>query len=479
MNKLYYIGTILVFLLISSAITSLFSLFELSLGIFATIPLIMMMYLSLLDGSLETRMLSISYSISQFICWVIGFLGCVYFLSPKGFDIGKHTIVTMVLINLVIWGSLVGTSIAKPFKKNPSKCLNYNEKITSELTYKGFQITGAIFVFFMVVNYLSGGFFARQQIGNAVETGSPLYFLTAFSTLQYLFFLFLGVRLSRPILNQSNIVSLIILIFSMLVASLTGGRGFSIRMLIYTILGSFYSNLKSKDIIKFIIISIPFVLFFTITIGNVRGNLDFSDSINLVTRAELIGKAATGNLEATGSDYDDPLYSTFTRIAEPTGQIVIDHVAETGSYIGLRNFERITTLFIPKIISDKKPMDDGGERLRDEYGVDITQFTNAPITSMADAFERGGYGAVFMFSLIMSFYLTKLSGYIGRLKNQLLRITLRISFAYTCSVLYAPSILGCISIITYNFIRDGLLIWGLIFVLEATTKKIKNVHEKA
>ncbi|MEH2337574.1 hypothetical protein [Nostoc sp.] len=477
MNKLSYLDTTLVFfLLIFSVIPGFFGLFELSLGISAAIPLILMMRLSVLDGSLETRMLSISYSISQFICWVIGFLGCIYFLSPKGFNIGTHTVVTMVLINLVMWGSLLGTLIAEPFKKFQSKSLNYNEKITNELTSKGFQITGAIFAFFLVVNYFSGGFFSRQQIGNTVEPGTVLYFLSAFSTLQYLFFLFLGFRLNRPLLNKSNIVNLIIVLFSMLIASLTGGRGMSIRMLIYTILGSFYSKLKSKDIKKFIVISIPFVLFFTIIIGNVRGNLDFSESINLVTRITLIGKAATGNLEATGSDYDDPLYSTFTRIAEPTGQIVIDHVAETGSYIGLRNFERIATAFMPKILGDKEPMDDGGERLRDEYGVYITQFTNAPITSMADAFERGGYGAVFIFSLIMSFYLTKLSGYIGRLKKQLLRITLRISFAYTCSVLYAPSILGCISVVTYNFLKDGLLIWALIFVLEATTKKIKNLQ---
>jgi len=265
----------------------------------------------------------------------------------------------------------------------------------------------------------------------------------------------------------------------MLIVSLTGGRELSIRMLIYTIFGSLYSNLKIKDIRKIILVSIPFVLSFIVLIGNARSDLGFSESRDLTSRLEIITKAVTGNLQESGTDYDDPLYTTLTRLTEPTGQLVIDRVAETNSYIGLRNFERVFQIFIPKFIADKKPADDGSERLRDEYGVFITEFTNAPMTSMADAFERGGYVAVFVFSLIISFYLTKLGSWIGRLKNPLMQINLRISFAFLCLRLYTPSILGCISVVTYIFIRDALLIWVFMFIIQNLSKNSSDKQEES
>jgi len=483
MNKLSRIDiTSLFFLLIFSTISVFFGLFELSLGFLAIIPLIMAIRLSQLDGSIETRVLSIAYLIGQFICWVIGFLGCIYLLSPTVFSIGKHTIVTMVLINLLLWGGLAGTLIAQPLKKNQTKASSYNKnnkEISNKLTYRGLQISGVIFVIFLVINYFTGGFFSRQDIGNTLEVGSWSYLLTGFGTLQYVFFLFLGIRLSQPLLNKSNVVILAVLLFSMLIVSLTGGRELSIRMLIYTIFGSLYSNLKIKDIRKIILVSIPFVLSFIVLIGNARSDLGFSESRDLTSRLEIITKAVTGNLQESGTDYDDPLYTTLTRLTEPTGQLVIDRVAETNSYIGLRNFERVFQIFIPKFIADKKPADDGSERLRDEYGVRITEFTNAPMTSMADAFERGGYVAVFVFSLIISFYLTKLGSWIGRLKNPLMQINLRISFAFLCLRLYTPSILGCISVVTYIFIRDALLIWVFMFIIQNLSKNSSDKQEES
>jgi len=480
MNRLSRIDrTSLFFLLIFSTISVFFELFELSLGILAVIPLIMTIRLSQLDESIETRILSIAYLIGQFICWVIGFLGCIYLLSPTVFSIGKHTIVTMILINLLIWGGFAGTFIAQPFKKNQPTVLSYNKKnkeISNKQIYRGLQISGVIFVIFIVINYFTGGFFSRQETGGTPDANSLGYFLVGLSSLQYTFFLFLGLRLSPPLLNKSNVVILAILLFSMLIVSLTGGREFSIRMMIYTLLGSFYSDIKIKDIRKIILVSIPFILFFIFLIGNARSNLEFSESRDLMTRIEVITQGATGNLKESATDYDDPLYTNLTRLTEPTGQLVIDHVTDTNSYIGLRNFERIFQLFIPKFIADKQSADDGPERLRDEYGVNINQFNSAPMTSMADAFERGGYVAVFLFSVIISFYLTKVGRYIGRLKNPLMRINLRISLAFVCLRLYTPSILGCFSVVTYMFIRDALLLWVFMFIIQIISKVENDIQ---
>jgi hypothetical protein len=170
-----------------------------------------------------------------------------------------------------------------------------------------------------VINYFTGGFFSRQETGGTPDANSLGYFLVGLSSLQYTFFLFLGLRLSPPLLNKSNVVILAILLFSMLIVSLTGGREFSIRMMIYTLLGSFYSDIKIKDIRKIILVSIPFILFFIFLIGNARSNLEFSESRDLMTRIEVITQGATGNLKESGTDYDDPLYTNITRLTEPTG----------------------------------------------------------------------------------------------------------------------------------------------------------------
>ena len=64
-------GTMILLLLV-------FQWYELALGVLSTVPLILLFRLSLLDGSLETRFLSISYLGGQSLCWLVGFLGCIY-----------------------------------------------------------------------------------------------------------------------------------------------------------------------------------------------------------------------------------------------------------------------------------------------------------------------------------------------------------------------------------------------------------------
>jgi hypothetical protein len=252
---------------------------------------------------------------------------------------------------------------------------------------------------------------------------------------------------------------------------MAGGREPVIRSIIFFFIGSIYGGkIKFAILRKILLFLIPFLLAFIITLGYARAdqrfyNGDFSDRLATISQVML------GKIEFQGNQYDDPGFLLLTRITEPTGQLVIDAVADRQKYIGLQNFERIASIFIPKFITGEKlPLDDGPERLRDNYGVNITEFTSAPITFMADSFERGGYLMVFFASLILSFWLTCIGRFLSFIKQPLLKPALLCSFFFVSLRLYTPSTLGVISMVTYTLLRDFILISLLVFLINFSVK---------
>lgn len=468
MNRKNYWFIIFLFLL---GFSIALRVFELALGILAVIPLFILIQFALLDNSLEARSISITYILGSIISWVIGFLGCVYILSPTGYKIGDHTLTTMILINLVTWASLLGSLFAIPLKK--AKCkFSLSASLPREIIDTSIQVTGTIFVVFLVANYASGGLSVREEIGNRLPPGSPLYFLTGLSVLQYLVFFLAGTRLSSPLFSNKNINYLGILLLGIFIVSLTGGREASLRMIVYFLVGTLYSQVKLKQIKVLILCSIPIILSLIFIIGYARSSESFKTG-DFATRIQLIYQVATGQAEKSKTDYDSPFYTILTRIAEPTGQIVIDQVVEREQYIGFKNFERVKFIFLPKFLigGEKLSPDDGPERLRDNYGINITEFTSAPITFMADSFERGGYIAVFMGSLILSFWLSCVGRIItNNVNDYLFKRVLIISYAYQGLRLYVPSILGVTSKVSYEFVRDGILIFLLMLAIKIINK---------
>jgi len=454
--------------LIVLIVCALLGLFELSLGLLAFIPLFLIIYISLLDKSVEFRLLSIAHMTGQFSCWVIGFLGCFYILPSVGYQIGKHTITTMILINLVMWASLIGSLMALKVIVLPKMQILFSP-LSTQLTSNGVVITGIVFVLGSLSNFIFGYYDARYT-GN-ISSDSPLYFLGAISSLQYLFFFLLGTRLQVPLISHKNFFPLFSISFTVILSSMAGGREPVIRSILFFFIGSIYGGkIKFAILRNIFLFLIPFLLAFIIILGYARAdqrfyNGDFSD------RLATISQVILGKIEFQGNEYDDPVFGLLTRITEPTGQLVIDAVADRQKYIGLQNFERIASIFIPKFITGEKlSLDDGSERLRDNYGVNITEFTSAPITFMADSFERGGYLMVFFASLILSFWLTCVGSFLSLIKQPLLKPALLCSFSFVCLRLYTPSILGVISTVTYSFLRDFILISLLISLIDFSVK---------
>ncbi|MCW5318905.1 hypothetical protein GTQ43_36255 [Nostoc sp. KVJ3] len=438
---------------------------ELSLGLLAFIPLFLIIYISVLSKSVELRLLSIAHMTGQFFCWVIGFLGCFYILPSIGYQIGKYTIVTMILINLVMWASLIGSLIAVKFRVLPEREILFLP-LSDKLTHSGVIITGIVFILTSIFNLIFGYYDARYVIGGSLSSDSPLYFLGGISTLQYLFFFLLGTRLEVPLISQKNFPYLFAISLTVILSSMTGGREPVIRAIIFFFIGNIYGGkIKFSLLRKLLLFLIPFLLAFTIVLGYARADQRFYNG-NFSDRLSTISQVMLGKIEFQGNEYDDPVFALLTRITEPTGQLVIDGVVDSQRYIGFQNFERIFSIFIPKfVMGEKLPLDDGAERLRDNYGVNITEFTSAPITFMADSFERGGYLMVFFASLILSCWLTCVGRFLSFIKQPLLKSALLCSFSFVCLRLYTPSILGVISTVTYSLLRDFILINLLVFLI--------------
>ncbi len=437
----------------------LFGLYELALGLLAVIPLILLVFYSLRDCSIEKRALSFCYILGQILCWDLGFLGCFYLGPLNGFKIGTYTITTMVLLNLTIWSGVIGSYIALPLK-----FINCGRHLFRPLSPKFIKLGSMIFIIIFIVytcSYFTLGFL-YSRLGRRFfdyENDPLVYVLSAINFVIYPLFFFLGSQLSHNLFSIKNIRNLAITVFSMMLYGLSGGRGMSLYMFIYFLTGVLYTENGIKKMRSLLYFLLPFLILFNVIVGLSRSNIRFTRS-PVSYRLKVIGTVSQDVLfnrlpQKTASFF----FLFIARIAEPSGQTVIDSVNERHKYIGFKNFERILTLGLPKmLIGEKPPLDDGPERLKKDYGLRITETNSAPITLMADSFERGGYIAVILVSMLLSYYLTMLGRYITNFKNYSFRTILIASMSLLSLRLYAPSVLGVINVVVYQFLKIAILL---------------------
>ncbi|MBF0289402.1 MAG: hypothetical protein HQM14_16420 [SAR324 cluster bacterium] len=459
-----------------------FQWYELALGVFATLPLLFLICRSVFDGTLEIRFLSISYLGGQSLCWLIGFLGCFYifplidyplvylFNGANGRPV-KHTVVTMILVNLTMWGGLLGSQIALFFQKKQTEAGSFLP-LPKHFLRNGILVTSIVFAIFLLASFYGGGLSARTLIGSRIPIGSLLYWVTGFGGVSFLFFFFAGAYLCMPFFSLRNVMLLLILFLCMALSGLTGGRGTSIQMLLFFLGGTLFSDFSLKTIARLTIGLVPIVLAFVIVIGAARSENFSTDRFEV--RIEKIWHAVTVTVPI---QWKNRTYYFLRRITNDlAGQLVIDTVSEKQEFIGFRNFDRLTTIFIPKFIIGEKPSaDDGPERLRDDYGLIVTDFHSIPITFMADAFERGGYFATFLCSFLLSFWLTLIGISIRTLKWPLFRAVLLIAFAYHCFNIQTFSVIGTIREVTYTFVKDAILMGSVVFFISLLPSKLADL----
>ena len=443
-----------------AAVSGCLGLAEIALGLCALGVTLGFFRLALGAARPEARFLALAWLIGQNLAWVIGFLGYYYLPKPEDFELGLQTSRSMFLANLSIWGVILGSLMAMPPRKALRPAVAFFSLPRAELRQLVYAF-GGVRLCYALLSLAAGAISARWS---HLQAGSIRYYLDAVFIVLYCFYFFLGASMRPGFSSRANLFRLGLLAGGLVVIGFSGSRAFGLRLGIYFLAGLLFSSLPLRRILSGLAKFLPLALVFTFVIGAARGGTNFAE-VGLRDRLVLMADALTGKLEAKGELQNYPVFSIFERLATPQGQTVIDDVIEKGGRIGFLNFERIWTFFLPKVIvGDKKSADDGYERLIEYHNFRDDPGTSAPITFMADAFERGGEPWVFVCAVLLGFWLTTLGRLLTRLRDPCLRAMVLMHCAIVCLEMYPRSVLGTLSAVTYGFARDVVIILGVAMV---------------
>ena len=456
-----------------STFSALTGLYELALGFSSVIPLIILAWHSHANKILFQSFLSISFLAGNLFCWVIGYLTCVYFLTPYGVNVGRHPVVVMVLVNLTIWGgllgSLLGGMIIKTAGTKRSEAISFSG--IPKPSFSAIILSFLIFVSFVAILFGNDYLYARGNFSRVQSLAE--YFIVASSVLQYLLFFFIGFNLDSKLLSSKNIVYFLILICSVMIMSLPGGREASIRQIFFFMGGITFSSIPKRAKTTLFVALIALSVIIMVIIGGLRDLSSFGSG-NADTKVDILLREGRSYFSIDNNSIDNAILPLFTRIAELSGPKVIDDVFENQKYIGLQGIERVATMFIPKLLYPDKPsLDDGPERLI-AYGYRITAVHRVPITYLADSFQRGGFLFTFFASVLVCFYLALIGALLMKINSDLLRIILIINFSIIAFRSYTTTFFGLFWNFGYTYVRDGLMIFIVIFLLDAFSNKQKR-----
>jgi|GEM_PF-1769749 len=462
-NYLWLPLLLLLFVAFSFATACFFyaDLIKITLLLFALFAMGAHIWLSMKGGSIERKAPLFTFLGGTILSYGIAVLGCVYFLEPYGFIFGLHVTVTFVLLLLTVLGTLLGSLVADLLwpPQKLQRCFSLGGGNVSPLTLLVF---GFIWVSMMTENYVAGGFSARWETGNSLDPSSSLYVVSALINITLPFFMLLGASCSKCFLSVGNLIRISILAFCAIVFGMTGGREFAIRYGMYFLVGVLYSSTPLKYF-KWLLITVFLgSLVFLYVVGAARTMQNFGES-SASDRLSMLAETLSAGSEKDDSG-EGAAFLLLTRIAEPSGQIVIDHVTDTQDYVGLMNLDRLIYLYVPKFVMPDKPsMDDGFERLVERHGFEYNPFSSAPITLMADSYERGGYIATFFISLFISVFLVLYARSFWLIPEPVLRAIFMVHFTVSCLRLYSFSLLGILTLLLYYLPKDFLFIFLIYF----------------
>jgi hypothetical protein len=369
----------------------------------------------------------------------------------------------MILINLSIWGGCLGSIAASLWWQKKSSSTLLLPRLTQNNAETGFFITFLVFLVFLALNYFTGTFNSRFEIGSNLSPSTPAYYLAALDVVQPLVFLFAGACLSNPLTKRvSNLFYVAVTLIGGATYSFTGGREPIIQAALFFVIGSMASGIELKKIKQILLFTLPLLLGLFMLVGFARSESNFSQA-SLSERVEIFYKVATRGAEKTGLIYDNPYYKFFSRVAERSGQKVIDDVVESHEFLGFQSMDRVAFLFIPKFIVRNKVYDDSNARLN-QHGILTHQFSAPPITLLADSFERFGCLGVFWISALTCYCLDSISFFIDKFKaDSWVKLSLLGSLAFMSFRIYSMSFLRLISLLSYDVIKMLILFYILFY----------------
>jgi hypothetical protein len=406
-----------------------------------------------------SRIFVVAVIASTVMCWCVGLQGYLYILSlsPSLYvSETSHTVLSAVLSLTAVVALILGCEFTH-------KVLNYSGRVVFFSGIKNSEILpyiiafGILFVVYQIIFFATGGISSRWETGNRLPAGSVAYFLGGAKCLTFPFFAFLGCSLKSNLFSRWNILVYLIVLVIAFILGLTGGRTYALEPLALASVGALFSEIGPRKYLKLALIGAPLIPVIMVVVGQARGVADFSSS-GLGQRALLMKEVATkgGSL---GNEYDSSSYVIFSRIFEPSAQVVIDAVANSGRRVGFMNFERLQYLFVPKfIMPEKRNLSDGNERLVLDYGYYDSDFTANPLTLIADSYERGGVLFVSIYHLLLGAVLGALAWVVSRARFGLFQLALFVSLSRGLITLYSESVLGSFHVILYGAVRDFIIL---------------------
>jgi hypothetical protein len=422
-------------------------------------------------GHLIVNFLSIAFLVGYFLSWCVGFLGCRYVLPWRGLGsdlVGRHPVVTAILVLLAVSGTCLGGWTANHLVR-PVRNYKLFRGFTVQQMQPQLLVLGTVFLIQQILIFKVMGLNGRWEIGNLNPVGSSAYWLGGIQPSMLSFYVLLGCSLKRSFWSPWNCwVGGIVLACAGL-NILTGGRGMVLEIFVLSGIGALFSQIGWRALATLFVLGLPMFIIIIIVIGWSRSMGEFAGG-TITDKISTIEKVITKGPE-DNSDYGDPYYQLFSRLFEPSAQVVIDDVADNNTHLGWLNFDRLPFLFVPKFVYPSKvQVQDGWERLIKFHGYQDNDFSAAPLTLLADSYERFGITGVIGFHFAAGMLLVLVARLVLVVRWRLLGVIFLGCFTLDALGLYVASVLEFISAISYEFCRDALVI-TCIFVIGRSVER--------
>jgi len=317
---------------------------------------------------------------------------------------------------------------------------------------------GAIFLVICAGQLATGFLNARWTVPVAGQSDAG-YVLNGIGPIGFAFFLVLGARLRPPLLSLSNALILGVVAVLAALQMLSGGRGYSMWMVLLTLWGAAWGRLSRRDLMILWSAAIAAGIVVSLAVQETRGTEDFASG-GAGQRAALLLDQGSNLIGESYSDGALDLQPLIARMFELTVQIVVDQTVRTQHFAGFEDFDRLRFLFLPKAIAPEKgdlPISNGKEILAREFNVRTNKFTSVPLTLLGDAYRRGGELWVFGVGFCVGAWLRLLA-----------RLTLKIIGVELCQICFAlyslmimsvhgDSLTGAISVLVYHWSKQILV----------------------
>lgn len=416
-------------------------------------------------GHLAVGLLLTAFLLGYLFSWCVGFLGYCYVLPWLGFNadlLGRHFVVTATLVLLAVCGTCLGGWAA----------LHLVRPLRNQIIFRAFPVQqlrpqlivlGVVFLAYQILYFSILGFNTRWELGNSLTVGSDAYWVAGFRSPMLAFYALLGVNLKRPLWSVWNLGMGGIMLACSGLNSLSGGRESALEPFVACAIGALFSSIGWRSLAKLLVWALPVCVAIMLVLGMVRESSAFAGGSVADKLAAIVQVSSQGSSQSAADQ--DPYYLFFSRVFEPSAQVVIDEDTDTDMRLGWINFNRLSLLFVPQFLYPSKvPVQDSWERLVKFHGFAFSEYTSSPLTFLADSYERFGIPGVIGFHIAAGMILVLVGRLVLMVKWQLLGVLLLVCFAKGALRLYVTAVLEFVSVVFYGFLRDAVVITVLFAV---------------